>query len=365
MNLSKFNVYTIGEVAKDKVKDALDIEVWVKEIMPDKIGNTDEKENLTSVSNSYSGKVKTAIVDKTKMIKARWFPYSDPNRVTPPDVCKGEPVLIFTYAGIDDYLWTTFQSVPAYRKLEKAVWLFSDNKSMESKDTLEDAYRLEIDTYDKQVWFHTATANDEYTTWDMQWDTGIGQFTLIDGKQNEIQIQSFRDRLNISIRQDADILIDNDTTYYNGHDYTFHNGNNITIKNGLKVVDLAAGQYYRCESSQAEPVIPGTGIIDIENGKDINLKNWENIDVLNMKNITVTNIKDVKVDVFGRTDITTMGLTIGSMGDEILQWNIDLCNALMIETHIGSGVTSPASVAIYTQLMMRMLIMQKGLTGGL
>lgn len=363
MNNSKFNILSIAEVANDKVKDALDVDSYLLEIIPDMTGNTNEEQVLSSMSESYTKKVKSANVKKTKLIKSRWFPLSDPNRVTPPDVCKGEKLLIFDFAGVDDYLWTTFQSTPSYRKLEKAVWMFSDNPSMESKNTMEDAYTFMIDTYDRQVHFHTATANGEYTTWDMQWDTYLGQFTLIDGKKNEIQIQSFIDRLNVSIRDDADILIDDDTTYYNGHDYTFHNGNNITVKNGLKVVDLSGGELYRCMTSLAEPVIPGTGIIDIENGKDINLLNWKDINVKNMNNIDIFNLKNVNANVLGRTDIKTMGLTIGSMGDELLQWLIDLCLALMVETHIGSGVTSPASVAKYTELMTRMMIMKMGLGG--
>lgn len=145
-----------------------------------------ETEGLDAQGNTYSTKVKTDIA-----VEAEWLPMRGSNRRTPPDVRRGERVILWKYADVETLYWTSLGLDDHLRKLETAIYTFSGTAD-EDVDSLapENCYSVEISTHTGQITLRTSKANDEFCVYALQINTKSGRVLLIDDIGNEFEFDS-------------------------------------------------------------------------------------------------------------------------------------------------------------------------------
>ena len=193
---SKFRVYAKGYVSEDKKQDEWYVNIYPIETLPNESGdlraNTEEQAQTTDVDGNKSD----TTVKKGKNITARWLGLSQSGRVTPPNVCKGEEVYIYNFAGTDKYYWDTIATEFDRRKLEKIMWAINGTPKIGNTD-FKNMYYFTMDTFNSMVRLHTSNANQEHCTYDLTFDTKNGITTLEDSKGNYIQLHSANNEVNI------------------------------------------------------------------------------------------------------------------------------------------------------------------------
>jgi hypothetical protein len=197
---SKLRFYSLGTVAENKKPSSKEVEVTPIEEMPMLDGE------LAPVATDYNAKAVDnlgssyeATVEATTTIKAKWLPLGDANRVTAPDVRRGEMVVLYKFGDTDKYFWTTMNEDLKLRKLETVIYAFSATTNESAEMNAQTFYFIEISTHKKLITLHTSMDNGEPFGYDIQLDTGngklvitddIGNFILLDSSQNKIQLKN-------------------------------------------------------------------------------------------------------------------------------------------------------------------------------
>lgn len=150
-----------------------------------------ETKGVDSSGKEYSAKT----ITNTCWSEVKWLPWGS-NRLTPPNIRRGERVLIWQFADDDTQVyWTPTGLDEHLRRLETVVWGFNANpnkatKPGEGKDkrSPEDMWTLEISTHTKQITLRTTDRNGELTTFVCQFNPGDGSFNLIDAQGNQLSL---------------------------------------------------------------------------------------------------------------------------------------------------------------------------------
>lgn len=208
---SKFKFFALGIVAIDKPVDTWEVEVYPTELYPNIEGDGD-----LSATTKITSKLKdpddvdlTAEVTKANTITAVWLPDMN-NRASAPDVCKGETVALFRYAGNDTFYWKLIDFQPNYRKRESVVYYFSNQEKIATEDSdpkelLENGYYIKIDTRSKEVKLHTATNDNEKVGYDLTLDTANGKLSITDTAENSITLDSDKGDLIVNTKNDINV----------------------------------------------------------------------------------------------------------------------------------------------------------------
>jgi hypothetical protein len=166
-------------------------------------------------------------------VKATWLPIGDSNRITSPDVRRGEKVDIFKFGDADKYYWNTRGMNSKLRKLETVVWGFSATTDESEDLTADNFYYIEVSTHQKHIHLHTTTANGEPYAYDIQLNTDKGYFSIQDDIGNSVTMDSEAHEL---LMQNVDgSFIDIKAENVTGHavqDMNFTAGGNISFKAG-------------------------------------------------------------------------------------------------------------------------------------
>ena len=190
MNIgSKLTMYSLAYVAEDYIEDSPYIKAIPIEILSDLTGTAakDTKEKIKS--KDINNENIHVVVNKTHVITAKWINLNEPNRLTAPNVCKGETIMLWKYTG-DRYFWTTFYNELDLRKNEKVTYVYSNKADIKDASKLKQVYYWAIDTINKFVRLHTDDNDGEVTTYDMELNTKDGEFILVDGLGNQIKLTS-------------------------------------------------------------------------------------------------------------------------------------------------------------------------------
>jgi hypothetical protein len=189
--MSKLHFYSVGIVAANKLLSSKVIEVTPIESVPMLDGEiTDNVNQYQTTSKDASGATYSAAVATTVTVKATWLPIGSSNRITAPDVRRGEIVIIYRFADSDEFYWGTLKDDSHLRKLETVIFAFNADTVEGSKASLDNTYFLEISTHNKVVHFHTSNANGEPYTYDIQINTGEGFIQIQDNDGNFIKFDS-------------------------------------------------------------------------------------------------------------------------------------------------------------------------------
>ena len=205
---SKFKLFSLGIVTEDIEEDHLFVTVYPIEVINDYNGKINDTEIIQIKSVDINGDNKNIIINKQVKLNCKWLPIDTPNRLTPPNVCKGETVGIYKYGESDVYFWSTIYNELDLRKREKATWVFS-NKGKQDATLLDKVYFFTIDTINKFIRLHTDDSDGEFTSYDMEINTEDGVFTFQDGLGNMIELDSQVNILKLVTENEIDLISKN------------------------------------------------------------------------------------------------------------------------------------------------------------
>jgi hypothetical protein len=217
MTISQLKIYSIGIVAKDKAVDSDEIEVLPVETFPMVNGelNTDvdifKIKAVDSKNTPYEMEAPSSV-----SIKATYLPFADSNRLTSPDVTKGEAVVIYRFGdNTDKFYWVTRDNDMRFRRQETVVFgIRADTGTGEP--SLENTYLLSFSSHDKRIRLTTTKALGEPFAYDLDISTkegyikfsdDIDNMFLLDSTQNKLRMEncdgSFYDITRNAITQNA------------------------------------------------------------------------------------------------------------------------------------------------------------------
>lgn len=189
--VSKLRWYSMGIVAENKPLKSMDVQVVPVEeyTMLDGEVNTQQNDysgkGVDNLGQSYEAKVKT-----TNSIPASWLRFGDANRMTAPDVRRGEAVMIYQFGDSPKFYWMTIKQDALLRRLETVVYAFSASAVEGDPMDPDHTYYIEISTHKGLVHFHTSQANGEPFAYDFQFNTKEGVVNLKDSAGNYLVMNS-------------------------------------------------------------------------------------------------------------------------------------------------------------------------------
>ena len=209
MDTSLFKVYSYGIVADNKALSSKLVNVTPIEITSMADGElSSNPTEMKSKGKDKDGQAYETSVITDNVIECTWLPFGS-NRVTPPDVRRGEPVLIWNYGEADKYYWTSIGLRDDLRRLETVVYAFNANPGVESKDfDPEDHYFVEVSSHSKQITLRTSNKNGEPFKYAFQFNTKEGIVTLADDAKNFIELNSKETTMKLELNTGTKIHLD-------------------------------------------------------------------------------------------------------------------------------------------------------------
>lgn len=132
----------------------------------------------------------SAKVTLNTAVTATWLPMSS-NRRTPPDVRRGERVIIWRYKDTDQFYWTETGWDDHLRRLETIhIRLSATADEKADMDDPTNYYHLAISTHEGMIHLETARKNKEQAKYALQINTKDGLVVLADDHGNFWQIES-------------------------------------------------------------------------------------------------------------------------------------------------------------------------------
>ena len=257
--LSVFRTVGIGRVGSNKELRSKNVDIVPLEWLP----MHDKEMASTPTPMTYKTKdadgVETQGAVVTDMvINAEWLPGTS-NRLTAPDVRRGERVLIYQVGDADKFYWQPTGMDDNLRKLETIV--FGISATTNEGDTVlspTNMYWFEFSSHSKKLAFSSSKANGEPFVYEMYFDFDAGEFMLKDdignfinliSKLNLIHLQNAKgtfvklDQKDIKAYAPQDILADavRDVTVTAGKNMMLKAGVMATIDGGGSFMQLTAG----------------------------------------------------------------------------------------------------------------------------
>lgn len=192
MKQSQFHMESIGRAAMNRKPSSPLLEVFPIETMTYVDGeitdvyNEDEVSGIDAFGKKYSVKVKTSIT-----VQATWLPF-DSNRLTPPDIRRGERVFVWRFGDADQYYWTTTGLDDFLRRLETIVYAVSNTKDETVTQLSPDnSWYVRICTRTKKIQLKTNRSDGEGVSYDFLFDIEKGIVSLSDDLGNSFMLNSF------------------------------------------------------------------------------------------------------------------------------------------------------------------------------
>lgn len=209
--VSAFHFYSLGIVAANKSLSSKDIEAVPIEHSSFANGElTDNASPVSTTAKDSKGAHYSAKTNTTASIKATWLPIGGSNRMTAPDVRRGETVMLYRFADTDEYHWTTCKDDMDLRKLETVIYAFSATTNEGASTGADTSYYLEVSTHNKMIHLHTSIANGEPYAYDIQLNAATGFIQIQDDQGNFINFNTPDHRISI-VNQDASLIEVNKT----------------------------------------------------------------------------------------------------------------------------------------------------------
>ena len=201
LDVSKFKIYSIGIAAENLPLGQFFLEVTPNEIIPFIDGEL--ARTLTTVSSKgvdASGAPYTVVTQSAITLKCNWLQMGS-NRVTPPNVRRGERVLIWRFADQDKFYWSALGLDDYLRRLETATFAFSDtvDETVKKLDHT-NSYYFEVSTNKGAITLGTSKSNGEPFAYTVQINAKTGAFVLTDDAStpNFVQMVSSNQEITLS-----------------------------------------------------------------------------------------------------------------------------------------------------------------------
>ena len=227
---SKLEIYSLGIVAKDKVRGSDIITVYPVETLPLVNGNVlsfnkQYSANLPNLSGTQNqGQLKSSAI-----LQATWLALECGNQNTAPDVYANEGVVLWRYAEVETYFWQSLFREPTIRRLEQVLYIYGGTKEHGVELSRTNSYWMEVNKFEGNVKLHTSTSNKEKIGYDIGLDGLNGVMTINDNKGNTIVLSSADDDLTITTNKTINLKTGKEINITAGNDI------NLTAPNiGLK-----------------------------------------------------------------------------------------------------------------------------------
>lgn len=189
--VSRLQIYSYGIAASNKALNSASLEVTPVEDLPMLDGQISDNVSVTEASGSDGSDTPyQSQVSESSTLTATWLPFGSPNRQTPPDVRRGEPVAIYRFGDADKYYWVSISSDLALRKLETVIFGFSGTPIEGAPPSADNTYLFGVSTHQKRVWMSTTKANGEPYAYNVELDTDNGKFSVADDIGNMFTLDS-------------------------------------------------------------------------------------------------------------------------------------------------------------------------------
>lgn len=191
--MSHFHMYSVGVAAENKKRGTDYLEVSPLEQLPMMDGQLTQNTNDYRAASSDS--VGMAYEENNKItatVLAKWKPVNGGgNRMTSPDVRRGEKVMLYQFADSDEYYWDTMSNEIGNRKLETVAWAYSGTQDENDSDANPDnSYVLELSTHEGRVGLTTSQKNGEKTKYTVCFNSKEGIIDIKDSHGNGVYINT-------------------------------------------------------------------------------------------------------------------------------------------------------------------------------
>jgi hypothetical protein len=215
MQISKFNIFSTGYAAENKTLSSKELQVFPAEILPYVDGEVIfEPIEIEESGEDYFGEQYTVKVETSLSINCTWLQMGS-NRQTPPDIRRGERILIYRYADTDKYYWATLGMDEHLRRLETVVYAWSNIREGNIEAlTPDNSYYAEISTHNKHITLQTNKSDGEPFAYTIQIETKEGNVVISDDAGTFIHVESAQRRVEIQNKDTSRIIIDKGKGYF-------------------------------------------------------------------------------------------------------------------------------------------------------
>lgn len=220
--MSQYKLVSLGIVVEDKPPGSEIIHVSPIEMLYDQGSGAikEQKQDLKGGIPSTEPVDFETEHEAKSYTRAAWRNIGNSNRITPPDVCQNEKVVLYQYGETDEFYWDTIGRAPGLRGKEDVVYLFSNQEggARGAETDLETSYFLRVNTRDKFVHLHTSDNDQEPVTFDLKIDTKEGTWEIIDGNGNFLKMDAVNSVLNIftneKIEMESKVIIERSEQHF-------------------------------------------------------------------------------------------------------------------------------------------------------
>lgn len=220
---SKFKIKSIAYAAENLELGKTLLEVTPVESLGYLHGEVNaEKETFEETGVDAKGNTYNVKIETSNAMVAEWLQFGS-NRITPPNVRRGERVLLWQYAEEDKYYWSTLGLDDHLRRLETVTFAFSDTKDESTKSlTPENSYYFEVDTHNKLVTLSTSKSDGEPFKYVVQINAKDGKIVITDDTNNYIMLNSREKQLILENANGSKVNIEK-------KNITIDSGDSVTI----------------------------------------------------------------------------------------------------------------------------------------
>lgn len=193
---SQLKMHSIGYVAENKALSSRRVNCIAVEDAAALDGEaTFNPQQQTLQGVDTSGKQYDVKATQDASYDCEWFPGTS-NRVTPPDVRRGELVEIWRLGDTDQYYWKCMGLRDNLRVLETVIYAFNASPAEGGKGVdISKCYFIEFSAHNKAITLGTSKANGEPFGYTMQFNTGEGTWVCMDDVGNVFELDSSENRL--------------------------------------------------------------------------------------------------------------------------------------------------------------------------
>lgn len=198
--VSKLQVYTIGTAAENLALNSAVLEITPDEHMPMVDGEVSTNANQAQATGTdLTGASYQTTATSSGTIKATWLPLGQPNRMTPPNVRRGEQVMVYRFGDNDKFYWNTMRNDLTFRRLETVMFAISAVATEGTPCDATNTYFLEFSSHKKTITLSTSVSkvNGEVTCYTVTLDPGQGKFTIADDVDNTMFLDSTQNQWHI------------------------------------------------------------------------------------------------------------------------------------------------------------------------
>lgn len=161
---------------------------------------------VDSRGKAYQSKVETG-----STVTAKWL-NEDSNRITPPQLMKGETVHLYRFNGDETFYWKPTNQHMNKRVQEVVVEAYAAKPKEAAKEetptNIKNSYTRTVDTANGLMEMRTSKANGEKAAWTVQMNGKDGKLVISDGDGNFIQIDSTLTCIDIQNKDRTHIQLD-------------------------------------------------------------------------------------------------------------------------------------------------------------